>query len=62
MTYADYIKAESDAKLNVFTDAEIELGDLPVEEKKEEAKGGAGDREAAKQKRLAERQKKEGAK
>ena len=56
ISYADYIKAENEAKLNVFTDAEIELGDLPVEEKKEEAKGGAGDREAAKAKRLAERQ------
>jgi hypothetical protein len=55
MSYADYIKAETDAKLNVFTDSEIELGDLPAEEKKEEAKGGAAEREAAKAARAAKR-------
>ena len=52
MTYADYFKAEAPS-WNVFTEEEIELGDLPVEEKKEESKGG--DREAAKAARLAAR-------
>jgi Ala-tRNA(Pro) deacylase len=52
MTYADYFKAEAPS-WNVFTEEEIELGDLPVEEKKEESK--AGDREAAKAARLAAR-------
>ena len=47
ISYVDYIKAETEAKFNVFTDAEIELGDLPAEEKKEGG-GGAADREAAK--------------
>jgi len=56
ITYADYIKAESEAKHNVFTDEEIELGDLPAEEKKEAASGGAEAREAAKAARLAKRQ------
>ena len=55
MSYADYIKAESDAKFNVFTDEEIKLGNLPAEEKKEDAKGGAADREAAKAARAAKR-------
>ena len=56
MTYADYFKAEAPT-WHVFTDEEIALGDLPVEEKKEEAKGN--DREAAKAARLAARQAKE---
>lgn len=56
MSYADYIKAESEAKQNVFTDEEIELGDLPAEEKKEAAAGGAEARDAAKAARLAKRQ------
>jgi len=56
ITYADYIKAEVDAKHNVFTDEEIELGDLPAEEKKEAAAGGAEARDAAKAARLAKRQ------
>jgi lysyl-tRNA synthetase class II len=55
ISYADYIKAESEAKHNVFTDEEIELGDLPAEEKKEAA-GGAEARDAAKAARLAKRQ------
>jgi len=52
MTYADYFKAE-EPKEHVFTDEEIELGDLPVEEKKEAPKDT---REAKKAERLAARQ------
>ena len=63
MTYADYIKAETEAKFNVFSAEEVDLGDLPAEEKKEAAAGGAAARDAAKAARLAKRQgqKKEGA-
>jgi aspartyl-tRNA synthetase len=53
MTYADYIKAESEALLNVFSNEEVDLGDLPAEEKKD---GGANTRDAAKAARLAKRQ------
>ena len=56
ITYADYIKAESEAKHNVFTDEEIELGDLPADEVKDAAAGGAAARDAAKAARLAKRQ------
>jgi len=56
MTYADYIKAESEAILNVFSNEEVDLGDLPVEEKK--ADGGANAREAAKAARVKERNEK----
>ena len=52
MTYADYFKAEEPSE-HVFTDEEIELGDLPVEEKKEAPKDT---REAKKAERLAARQ------
>lgn len=53
MSYADYFKVEAPT-WQVFTDEEIELGDLPkVEEKKEEKKDN---REAKKAERLAARQ------
>jgi len=55
MTYADYFKAEAPT-WHVFTDSEIELGDLPKEEEK--AGGQKNDREAAKAARLAARQNK----
>jgi len=55
MTYADYIKAESEAILNVFSNEEVDLGDLPAEEKKD---GGANAREAAKAARVKERNEK----
>ena len=55
MSYADYIKAESEAMLNVFSNEEVDLGDLPVEEKKD---GGANAREAAKAARVKERNEK----
>lgn len=54
MTYADYFKAEAPT-FHVFTDEEIELGDLPQEDK-EEKKGD--NRDAKKAERLAARQKK----
>lgn len=54
MTYEDYFKAE-EPKWHVFTDEEIALGDLPVEEKGEDKKDT---REAKKAERLANRQKK----
>jgi len=54
MKYEDYIKAEQ-PNLHVFTDEEIALGNLPVEEKKEEKKDS---REAKKAERLAARQQK----
>lgn len=54
MTYADYFKVEAPT-WHVFTDEEIALGDLPVEEKKEDKKDS---REAKKAERLAARQKK----
>jgi len=53
MSYADYIKAEGPTP-HVFTDEEIELGDLP--EIKEEKK--VDNRDAKKAERLAARQKK----
>ena len=52
MTYADYFKAEQPT-WHVFTDEEIALGDLPVEDRKAEPK--INDREAAKAARLAAR-------
>lgn len=55
MSYADYFKVEAPT-WQVFTDEEIELGDLPkVEEKKEDKKDS---REAKKAERLAARQSK----
>ena len=54
ISYADYIKVEKPT-WHVFTDEEIALGDLPVEEKKEEKKDS---REAKKAERLAARQNK----
>jgi Ala-tRNA(Pro) deacylase len=49
MKYADYVKVE-EPNLHVFTEEEIELGDLPEEEKKD---GGKDTREAKKAERLA---------
>ena len=54
MKYSDYFKLEQ-PHLHVFTEEEIELGDLPAEEKKEEKKDS---RESIKAERLAQRQKK----
>ena len=48
MTFADYFKTEGPSE-HVFTEEEIELGDLPVEEKKVDT------RDAKKAERLAAR-------
>ena len=56
MKYADYFALEQPT-FQVFTEEEIELGDIPVEEKKADA-GGKDNREAKKAERLAARQKK----
>ena len=53
MAYADYFKVE-EPKWHVFTDEEIALGDLPVEEKEEKK----DNRDAKKNERLAKRQQK----
>ncbi len=53
MSYDDYFKIEQ-PKWHVFTEEEIELGDIPVEEKAEKVDS----REAKKAERLAQRQKK----
>jgi len=37
MSYADYLKVEQ-PNLHVFTEEEIELGDLPVDDKKDPPK------------------------
>jgi len=54
MSYEDYFKIEK-PNWHVFTEEEIELGDLPAEEKKEDKKDS---REAKKAERLAKRQNK----
>lgn len=51
MKFEDYVKVE-EPNLHVFTEEEIELGDLPVEEKKD----GGNTRDAKKAERLAKRQ------
>mmetsp|Transcript_34682 Transcript_34682/g.53156 ORF Transcript_34682/g.53156 Transcript_34682/m.53156 type:complete len:647 (-) Transcript_34682:292-2232(-) len=53
MSYDDYFKIE-EPKWHVFTEEEVELGDLPVEEKTEKVDS----REAKKAERLAKRQNK----
>lgn len=53
MSYADYFQMEQPT-WNVFTDEEIELGDLPVAEEKKEVK--VDSRDAKKAERLAARQ------
>ena len=53
MSYADYLKVEQ-PNLHVFTEEEIELGDLPVDDKKDPPKDN---RDAKKAERLAARQK-----
>lgn len=55
MRYDDWFKVENPT-WHVFTDEEIEKGDLPAEAKEEEKKGGANERGAKKQDRLRKRQ------
>lgn len=55
MSYADYFAAE-EPKFHVFSDEEIALGDIPKDDAVEAPK--KNDREAKKQERLAQRQKK----